>query len=442
MKKQILSLAVVSTLSLGALVSPLYTNHANAESISNLEKQRQEALNKRSGLNSEIDEKKSQITEIQSEQDKVKNEISALDNSVKDTEKKIQDKNAQIAQTTAEIEQLKVEIAELIERIEKRNELLKEKARSMQESGGTVSYMDVLLGAQSFSDFIDRVNAVTTIVQADRGILEQHQKDKDDLEKKQKEVETKLANLQSMKKELEDLKVQLKGKIARQKELMKELEHEEHKMHGEINDIAEQQQILAAQAATIEKAIALEKKRQAEIAAERERQAKLARERAAAAAKQKNSGSSASTPTAPVEEVSAPPTSNGMFMWPARGYVSSNTGSRWGAYHFGIDIASGGTVPIVAAADGVVSQSYTSSSYGEVIFITHSIDGQIYTTVYAHMRKGSRIPGAGSVVSKGQRIGTMGSTGQSTGQHLHFELHKGPWTPDKRNYVNPIPYLR
>ncbi|KIY20971.1 murein hydrolase activator EnvC family protein [Mesobacillus subterraneus] len=443
MKKQILSLAVVSTLSLGAVISPMY---ANAESISSLEQKKQEALNKRSGLNSEIDEKKSAITEIQSDQEKVKSEIGALDTAVKDTENKIKEKNAQIDQTTAEIEQLKVEIAELIERINKRNALLKDKARSMQESGGTISYMDVLLGAQSFSDFIDRVNAVTTIVQADKDILVQHQKDKDDLEKKQKQVETKLSDLQSMKKELEALKGQLKGKIARQQELMKELEQEEHQMHGEINDIAEQQKILASQADAIEKAIALEKKRQAEIAAEQERQAKLAREQAQLArdraAAQKKSGTSESSAPASAPQVLAPPVSNGMFMWPARGYVSSSTGSRGGAYHYGIDIASGGTVPIVAAADGYVSQSYTSSSYGEVIFITHSINGKIYTTVYAHMRTGSRTVGPGSVVSKGQRIGTMGNTGQSSGQHLHFELHDGPWTPDKRNYVNPIPYLR
>ncbi|GAM11975.1 murein hydrolase activator EnvC family protein [Mesobacillus selenatarsenatis] len=435
MKKQILSLAIVSTLSLGSLLSPISTNNVTAESISKMEQQKQEVLKKRSGLDSEIQNKESKVSEIQNEQDEVRNEINKLDVAVKDTEGKIRNKNVEIEQTTAEIDELKVEIADLIERINKRNELLKDKARSMQESGGSVSYIDVLLGAQSFSDFIDRVNAVTTIVQADKGILEQHQKDKDDLETKQQEVETKLVNLQSMKKELEDLKVQLKGKIARQNELMKELEHEEHKMHGEINDLAEQKQILAAQAATIQKAIALEKQRQAELAAERERQAKLAKQRAA----KKSSGDSSSAPD-PV--VSSPPVSDGMFMWPARGYVSSSTGSRWGAYHFGIDIASGGTVPIVAAADGVVSRSYESGSYGQVIFITHSIDGQIYTTVYAHMRDGSRTVGQGEIVRKGQKIGLMGNTGQSTGQHLHFELHKGTWRADKKNYVNPIPYLR
>ena len=93
---------------------------------------------------------------------------------------------------------------------------------------------------------------------------------------------------------------------------------------------------------------------------------------------------------------------------------------------------------ILAAADGVVIRSYTSSSYGEVVFIAHSIDGQTYTTVYAHMKSGSRKVSAGQVVSKGQRIGTMGNTGDSQGQHLHFELHKGEWNQAKSNAINPV----
>ncbi len=114
-------------------------------------------------------------------------------------------------------------------------------------------------------------------------------------------------------------------------------------------------------------------------------------------------------------------------------------GERWNKQHAGIDIAASGTVPIVAAADGVVSRSYFSSSYGNVIFVTHSIGGQQWTTVYAHLN--SRQVSEGAVVAKGQQIGIMGNTGHSFGQHLHFELHKGAWNYSKSNAVNPLDYI-
>ncbi|WHX40204.1 peptidoglycan DD-metalloendopeptidase family protein [Mesobacillus sp. AQ2] len=440
MKKQILSLAVVSTLSLGSLVSPLSVNEAKAASISEMQKEKNALQNKRSGINSEINKNKSKIGELQTEQQSLNDQIKKLDLGVEDAEKKIEVKNAEIAQTTAEIEQLKVEIAELIKRIEKRNELLKDKARSFQENGGTVNYIDVLLGAQSFSDFVDRVSAVTTIVQADKDILEQHRLDKEELEKKQNEVETKLNNLQGMKKELEALKVKLNAQIKEKNKLMSTLKHEEEQMHAENLEMSEAADVLAAQEAAMAQAIQLEKKRQAEIAAERARQAELARQRAAAAAKAKSSGGgSTSTPAPDPEPVAAAPSSGGMIIMPASGRISSGLGSRWGSYHAGIDIANrGSNVPIHAAADGVVIRSYYSSSYGNVIFVAHSINGQTWTTVYAHMS--ARMASNGQVVSRGQRIGTMGNTGQSYGQHLHFELHRGSWNASKSNAVNPAAY--
>lgn len=436
MKKQILSLAIVSTLSLGSLLSPLTLDQVTAASISEMQKQKKELEQKRSGINSEINEKDSKIGELKNEQQVLNDQIKKLDFAVSDAEQKIEAKNKGISQTTEEIEVLEVEITELKKRIEKRNELLKDKARSFQENGGTVNYIDVLLGAQSFSDFVDRVSAVTTIVNADKDILEQHRQDKQDLETKQQEVETKLNNLQGMKKELEALTVKLNAQIKEKNELMSTLKHEEEQMHAEKLDLAEAADVLAAQEAAFVQAIELEKKRQAE----RARQAELERQRkaAAAAAAAKSSGGSSSAP-APEPVVSEPPSSGGMIIMPASGRVTSGLGQRWGTFHAGVDIANrGGNVPIYAAADGVVIRSYYSSSYGNAIFVAHSINGQTWTTVYAHMS--NRQVSNGQVVSRGQRIGTMGNTGQSYGQHLHFELHKGSWNASKSNAVNPAAY--
>ncbi|MFJ8118355.1 M23 family metallopeptidase [Bacillus mycoides] len=109
--------------------------------------------------------------------------------------------------------------------------------------------------------------------------------------------------------------------------------------------------------------------------------------------------------------------------------------------HHGVDLAEAGYHPIYAAASGQVSRSYLSSSYGECIMIVHTIDGATWETVYAHMRSGSRTVKEGDYVTQGQTIGVMGNTGQSSGQHLHFELHKGRWDASKSNAVNPLDYL-
>ena len=103
--------------------------------------------------------------------------------------------------------------------------------------------------------------------------------------------------------------------------------------------------------------------------------------------------------------------------------------------HHGVDIAKAGTVPVVASASGVVSYSGQMSGYGNVIIITHSINGKTYETLYAHLRN----LGVGSMqtVSQGQTIGYMGNTGIGTGQHLHFEVHNGRWNGAKSNAINP-----
>ncbi|WJV30979.1 M23 family metallopeptidase [Rossellomorea sp. AcN35-11] len=135
--------------------------------------------------------------------------------------------------------------------------------------------------------------------------------------------------------------------------------------------------------------------------------------------------------------------SAGAWTTPAYGTVTTNFG--WDTlngkrrYHYGIDVAARGSVPISAAADGYVIKSHYSSSYGNVVYITHSINGQTFTTVYAHMASSS--VSAGQAVNKGDRIGYMGNTGYSFGQHLHFELHAGSWNASKSNAVNPRQYI-
>lgn len=128
------------------------------------------------------------------------------------------------------------------------------------------------------------------------------------------------------------------------------------------------------------------------------------------------------------------------FIYPTVERVTSKfRGSR--KNHHGVDFAQSGYHEIKAVADGTVSRSYTSTSYGECIMIVHNVDGVIYESVYAHMRKGSRKVYEGQTIKQGKVIGVMGNTGDSTGQHLHFELHKGRWNINKSNAVDPLDYL-
>ena len=107
-------------------------------------------------------------------------------------------------------------------------------------------------------------------------------------------------------------------------------------------------------------------------------------------------------------------------MWPARGTVTSEYGSRWGRLHAGIDIAGPTGTPIWAAKAGSVVVAGTQSGYGNTVVIDHGGD---MTTLYAHQ---SRLAvSSGQSVSQGQVIGYIGSTGRSTGPHLHFETRYG-----------------
>ncbi len=437
-------LRVLSTAFILGLSSVIATAGVEAASVNDLENKKKQIEEKQSGLDSDITSTKEKIEKLQKDQHALEAEIKRIDLAVEETSAKIREKNTEITETKEDIEQLKAEIAELKERIEKRSEVLKKRAVTLQENGGQVSYLEVLLGSSSFADFVSRVNAVSTILEADEDLIKQHESDKAELESSQKKVEDKLTQLEDMKAELVTMKEELSAQKAEKDQLMAALETEEDHAHNHVLSLEEETEILNGQTAAIEKAIAEEKER---IAAEQKRQAELeearkkAKETAASSggSGSSNSGSSnsgGSSSKGSSSNVSAPSVSAGNFTRPASGRLSSGFGARWGKTHAGVDIANAADVPVVAAANGVVSRSYYSSSYGNCIIITHSINGQIYTTLYAHLE--NRNVSTGQSVSKGQQIGIMGNTGRSTGQHLHFELHKGPWTVSKSNAINPV----
>lgn len=404
-----------------------------ASSLNELQKEKKVVDQKKSELSTSIKKKENELKTNQSSIESITQQINTLNNKVKETHENITRVEAEIAETTGEIEALHLSIADLENKIAERDVVLRDRVRAMQVTGDSVNYLDVLLRANSFSDFIDRFSAVTTLLDADRSIMKQQAEDMEQLEKEKALVEEKLAEQEGKRTELEGLKASLESQKKQKDNLVKELEAEQQKLNAEKTSLEE----------TYEEAHEISKELESEIVSEQKRIAEIARkaaeERKRQAAQSNHSAGGSSSGATP------PSVSSGSWTKPANGRSTSGFGWRIhpitgvSTQHRGADIANSVGTPIVAAGDGVVSRAQGHSSYGNHIMITHVIDGQTYTTVYAHLS--SMNVSAGQHVSKGQLIGKMGNTGRSTGPHLHFEFHIGYYSGYGPSAVNPRNYV-
>ena len=396
-----------------------------ATSLSDLKKEKSQNEQDMKQLNKSIDQKSNEIKTIENTQDKLLGEIQKLNKDINITNEAIDTVNADINAANREISELVVVIEELELKIKERDELLPDRARAIQ-AGGSVSYLDVLLGANSFIDFIDRFSAVNTLMDADRQIMRDQKNDKEALEEQKLILENKKRKLEENHAELARLKESLDLQKKEMNKLIDELEAEQNKLRNQKQLLEEEYSEALEINDTLQQQIKKEQARIAEIA----RQEALRKQREQAANSGGNSGN-------------APSVAAGTWTKPANGRLTSPFGWRnigsGNEFHYGIDIANSSGTTIVAAGDGVVSYASALSTYGNVIMVTHSLNGQVWTTVYAHLSGFS--VGVGDVVSKGQKIGSMGSTGRSTGPHLHFEIHNGSWNGKRSNALNPLRYI-
>jgi len=431
-----------------ALTVAIPTVSASAESLNDLKTQQQELNQKKSTLSSNIKRKSSKINQTKSKIDVFMNQINKLNSKINNMDQKINKVLAEIESTTSYIENLNASITKLEKNIKERDALLKDRARSIQENGGSVSYVDVLLGSDSFVDFIDRISAVNTLVAADRDIINEQKNDKKKLEEQQKELKQKLVEQQNNRDQLKALRNSLENQKKYKNKVIDRLEAEQAKLLAGKR-LAEKE---------YSEALTISKKVQASIQKEQARLAKVAHQKAEKARqeaerarqidefRQKHSQTSNARPASfskHSEPAISPNVSSGTWTRPTTGTITSNSGVRdigaGAEVHYGTDIANVQGTPIVAAADGVVFRASPLSTYGNVIMITHSIDGHTWTTVYAHL-SGYKTS-VGQSVKKGQVIGYMGSTGRSTGSHLHFEMHNTSWQGQKVGLVNPLRYI-
>lgn len=377
MKKVVCLLAAV--LLAAALVTPAVTP-AHAVTQADIDALKSDAKD----LNRQRKELETKLAELAGDKARVLERRKLLDQQVANTASQIRNVEAQIADYAALISQTETELADAQAREEAQYQLFCQRVRAM-EKRGTVSYWSVLFKADSFTDLLTRMDAVNEVMDADQKVI-------DDLKALQEEIAQKKASLETSKAEEEAAKAELvskKRELDQQRQeaiaLVKEIEANEKEYQSTINALAQEEENILAEALRLSK--------------------KLAEEQAAQGK--------------PVQS------NPGGYIWPVDSrYITSTMGGRsspggvGSTNHKGTDIGRVGyTSKIYAAKAGTVIVSQYSNSYGHYVVVSH---GAGNTTLYAHMS--SRKVSVGQYVNQGDVLGITGSTGHSTGPHLHFEV--------------------
>ena len=364
-----------------------------------------------------IDSLKGSKEDIQSEVEKLDKQLNEISGKVKELESRLSKKRQEIANTESALNKAK-------EQEKKQYRNMKKRIQFMYENGQT-SYVEMLLSADSFTDFLNAVEYITQISQYDRKMLKEYQNMQVTIADTQKTLETDYASLQS-----------LQAKVQEEKQAVAALESAKK---GELNDVADD----LTDAQSVAKAYEAEIQAQNEVIAQIQAAQKRAAEQQAAQqqaqAAEENQGATDAAGENQNTAQNTTPSGNGQstgsMMWPCPSSkrVTSDYGPRTSptngasSNHKGIDIGAAYGADIVAADGGTVLVATYSSSGGNYVIIDH---GGGLCTVYMHAS--SLTVSAGQTVSKGQVIEKVGSTGISTGNHLHFGVtlngvYVSPW---------------
>lgn len=362
----------------------------------------------------EIDDTKKKAEELENKKKAAENEKTSLTDQLKklaeemeNTKKKISTKENEISDKEDELILAKADENDQYENMKKR-------IRFMYENGNT-GFIDILCSSKSIGEFLNNAEYISTISGYDRNMLVEFQKVVTNVENQEAALKKEYAELQTMQDDL----------ITKQddvNELLTSKQSEIQSLDSELGDTKNKLAQLEAAAAEAER-----KQKEAAAAAE-------AAKKAQAAAAQKNTTSSSGTSgSAGASVVSG----NGTFTHPCPGgYISSGFGYRTqpiagaSTNHKGIDFAAATGTPIYAAAEGTVISAGYAGNAGNLLVISH---GNGLLTYYMHCN--AIYVSAGQKVSRGQNVAAVGTTGNSTGPHLHFQVMLNG-TP-----VNPANYL-
>ena len=438
--KRCFALLLACALALGCLPR---AQAASRSAIESLQSQQASLTVQKAELQKKLDGIRSSQGQALNKKNLVEQQLNVLNQQIQVSENLLAQYARQITEKEAELEQAKAKEAEYQAEFEQR-------VRAMEERGN-VSYWSVLFQASDFSDLLDRIDMIGEIMDADDQVLDQLAEArqavvqaKADLEASRQGQQETLAQQQSQQAQLQAQQAevdQLIQEIATQGDVYaKQIEKLEATQDDVAQQIAEAEAIyqkqLAAEKAAAEKAAAEKAAAEKAAAEQAAKAAQAAAQKAAQQQKQQSSGSSASGSQSSQTTASA----SGL-LWPIASSHRVTSPFGWRTHpisgrrnlHGGIDIAAPNGTPIMASKAGVVVISQYGSSYGNYVVISHP-DGT--RTLYAHMSQ--RNVSAGDTVRQGQTVGLVGSTGSSTGNHLHFETWTGSSSSSR---VNPMQFF-
>ncbi|MDF2610613.1 MAG: peptidase [Lachnospiraceae bacterium] len=374
------------------------------------------AEERKTNLEKKKEETEKRISELEQEKDDILNYIKKLDEELSRITDEIDTLNGDITVANEELEVAKEELEQAKITEENQYSTMKKRIKYMYENGNS-SYLDVVMQSESLPDVLNHVEYITKITEYDNHLLEEYKELKQDVIKKEEVLKTKIENLNGLKDELlyeqetvERLSDDKNAELVKYEASIAEAE--------DLSDEYSSQ--LVEQEELIEALLEAERKRIEEERRRREEEEK----------KNQQSGGNDS---------GSENTVSGDFLWPvpSSGRITSTFGYRnqptagASTYHRGIDIGAPSGTDIVASMSGTVVTAAYSVSAGNYIMISHG--GGVYT-VYMHCSK--LLVSVGDEVSKGEVIGKVGSTGYSTGPHLHFGISIDGEYVNPQNYVS------
>ncbi len=359
------------------------------------------AKEEKATMEKSLDAAKQMLQDLEAMKSSVESKVAELDTELTTVNAQLEELQKKLQDKIQEIEKTKEDISKAKAVEEKQYEDMKVRIKYMYEQGNT-QYAALILESQSIADFLNKADYVASISEYDRQMLEKY-------EETRKQVEELEARLVVEQQELEVQEKETKDKVEAIEVLVEAKEAELETVNGQI---ASKEQLIAEYEADIEE--------QNRVIQELEAAAKRAAEEAAqtGASTQKYDGGIFAWPCPAYTRISSP---FGYRMHPTLGVVK---------FHNGVDLAAPAGSAILAAYDGTVISAAYNDSMGNYVMINHG-DG-IYT-IYMHAS--ALYVSAGQKVTKGETIAAVGTTGRSTGNHLHFSVRVNG------EYVDPMGYI-
>ena len=405
------------------------------EELNHLESQAQEIQRAKEELAQQQAANASDTRDVVSRKKDIDQEIKIIHDEIENLNAQIQNYNQLIVEKQKELDDAQTRQAEL-------NQQYRVRIRTMEESG-KISYWSVLFQANSFTDLLDTINKISEIAAHDQAMLAELDRVAQEIQTAQAELAQEKSNLDAQKTALAVSQAELDEKSAEANAILAELTADAAKLDRLYVSSEDKEAALPAEIAQTEPeytaALAQEEeaRRQEE---ERRRQEEENRRQEEENRRQEEENNGGSEEEGGGESGGSSGSSSSSSGWlyplPYRVAVTSAYGYRvhpvtgaW-SFHAGVDRGAGEGTPMYATRSGIVTTATYSDVYGNYVTINH---GDGYSSLYGHMTH--YVVSAGEYVSQGEVIGYVGSTGWSTGPHLHFTIYYNGST------VNPMDYI-